>query len=242
MTSPNDIAAVQTALTAERAARQQAEARASGAEAMVAYLKLLIAKMKRERFGQSAERGRKLLDQLELQLEELEASATEDEVAAGPAEPDPTTVRGFTRKKPVRAPLPAHLPCERVMVPAPSSCPCCGGRLVKLGEDITETLQVVPRHWKVIQTVREKFTCRSCERIAQPPAPFHVIARARAGASLLAMILYAKFGEHQPLNRQSESFAREGIELDVSTPAFARAGSWRTGSALAPRAWRRSSN
>jgi transposase len=77
----------------------------------------------------------------------------------------------------------------------------------------------VPRQWKVIQTVREKFTCRSCEKIAQPPAPFHVIARARAGASLLAMILYAKFGEHQPLNRQSESFTREGIELDVSTLA-----------------------
>jgi transposase len=218
-TLPNDIAALQTALTAERAARQQAEARASGAEAMVAYLKLLIAKMKRERFGQSAERGRKLLDQLELQLEELEASATEDEVAVRPAEPDPATVHGFSRKKPVRGPLPAHLRRERVVVPAPSSCPCCGGRLVKLGEDITETLEVVPRHGKVIQTVREKFTCRSCEKITQPPAPFHVIARARAGASLLAMILYAKFGEHQPLNRQSESFAREGIELDVSTLA-----------------------
>jgi hypothetical protein len=77
----------------------------------------------------------------------------------------------------------------------------------------------VPRQWKVIQTVREKFTCRSCEKITQPPAPFHVIARARAGASLLAMILYAKFGEQQPLNRQSESYAREGIELDVSTLA-----------------------
>jgi len=119
----------------------------------------------------------------------------------------------------MRAPLPAHLPRERVVVPAPSCCPCCGGRLAKLGEDITETLEVVPRQWKVIQTVREKFTCRSCEKIAQPPAPFHVIARARAGASLLAMILYAKFGEHQPLNRQSESFAREGIELGVSTLA-----------------------
>jgi transposase len=186
---------------------------------MVAYLKLLTAKMKRERFGQSAEGGRKLLDQLELQLEELEASATEDEVAAGPADPDPSTVRGFTRKKPVRAPLPAHLPRERMVVPAPPCCPCCGGRLVKLGEDITETLEVVPRQWKVIQTVREKFTCRFCEKITQPPAPFHVIARARAGASLLAMILYAKFGEHQPLNRQSESFAREGIDLDVSTLA-----------------------
>jgi transposase len=218
-TLPNDIAALQTALNAERAARQQAEARASGAEAMVAYLKLLIAKMKRERFGQSAERGRKLLNQLELQLEELEASATEGEVAASTAAPEPTTVRSVSRRKPVRAPLPAHLPRERVVVPAPPCCPCCGGRLVKLGEDITETLEVVPRQWKVIQTVREKFTCRSCEKITQPPAPFHVIARARAGASLLAMILYAKFGEHQPLNRQRESFAREGIALDVSTLA-----------------------
>jgi transposase len=218
-TLPDDIAALQAALHAERAARQQAEARASGAEAMVAYLKLLIAKMKRERFGQSAERGRKLLDQLELQLEELEASATEDEIAAGSTEPDTPSVRSVTRKRPVRAPLPAHLPRERVVVPAPPCCPGCGGKLVKLGEDVTETLEVVPRQWKVIQTVREKFSCRSCEKITQPPAPFHVIARARAGASLLAMILYAKFGEHQPLNRQSESYAREGIELDVSTLA-----------------------
>ena len=216
---PAEIAALQTALTAERAARQQAEARASGAEAMVAYLKLLIAKMKRERFGQSAERGRKLLDQLELQLEELEASATEDAVAGGSAEPDPTSVRSLAGKRPMRAPLPAHLPRERVVVPAPPCCPCCGGKLVKLGEDVTETLEVVPRQWKVIQTVREKFSCRSCEKISQPPAPFHVIPRGRAGASLLAMILYAKFGEHQPLNRQSESYSREGIELDVSTLA-----------------------
>jgi transposase len=99
---PDDSAALQTALIAERSARQQAETRASGAEALVAYLKLLIAKMKRERFGQSAERGRKLLDQLELQLEELEASATEDDVAAGAAEPAPPTVHGFIRDKPVR--------------------------------------------------------------------------------------------------------------------------------------------
>jgi len=78
----------------------------------------------------------------------------------------------------------------------------------------------------VIQTVREKITCRSCEKITQPPAPFHVIPRGHVGPSLLAMILYAKYGEHQPLNRQSESYAREGVDLDVSTPAFARAGSW----------------
>lgn len=163
----------------------------------------------------SSERGRKLIDQLELQLEELEASAAEAESAAV----DTTSVISFTRRKPVRAPFPAHLPRERVVIPSPTACPCCGGKLAKLGETVTETLEVVPRQWKVIQTVREKFTCRSCEKITQPPAPFHVIARARAGASLLAMILYAKFGEHQPLNRQSDSYSRQGIDLDVSTLA-----------------------
>jgi transposase len=79
---PEDIDALKVALVAERAARQQAEVRASSAEAMVAHYKLLIAKLKREQYGQSSERGRKLIDQLELQLEELEASAAEDEAAA----------------------------------------------------------------------------------------------------------------------------------------------------------------
>src|SRR6195256_4292823 len=185
---------------------------------MVAHLKLLIAKMKRDRFGASAERGRKLLDQLEMQLEELETAATEDEVAANTA-PDKTTVRPFTRAKPVRGPLPAHLPRERVVLPSPTACPCCGGKLAKLGETITETLESIPRTYKVIQTVREKFACRACETITQPPAPFHPIARGRAGPNLLAMILDAKFGNHQPLNRQSETYAREGIDLDVSTLA-----------------------
>jgi transposase len=183
---------------------------------MVAHLKLLIAKLRHDRFGTSSERGRKLLDQMELQLEELEATASE---AATTAAPDSSSVTAFTRRKPVRAPLPGHLPRERVVIEAPSACPCCGGTLAKLGETITETLEVIPRQWKVIQTVREKFTCRSCEKITQPPAPFHPIARGRAGANLLVMILEAKFGQHLPLNRQSETFAREGIDLDVSTLA-----------------------
>src|SRR5206468_3557598 len=140
----------------------------------------------------SAERGRQLLDQLELQLEELETSAAEDEAVAAISLGD-GVVRSFARRRPVRAPLPAHLPRERVVLPAPCACPACGGKLAKLGEDITETLEVVPRRWKVIQTVREKFTCRQCEKIMQPPAPFHPIARARAGAELLAMILFEKF-------------------------------------------------
>ena len=88
-----------------------------------------------------------------------------------------------------------------------------------MGEDITETLEVVPRQWKVIQTVREKFTCRACEKISQPPAPFHPIPRGWAGPSLLAMIIYEKYGQHQPLNRQAERYSREGVELSLSTLA-----------------------
>jgi len=210
----DDIESLKAELAAERAARQLAEARAASAEAMIAHLKLMIAKAKREAYGASAERGRKLIDQLELELEEAEATVAEDEMTAAA---ETGTVGGFTRRRPARRPLPEHLPRERVVIPAPSACPCCQGKLVKLGEDVTETLEVVPRQWKVIQTVREKFTCRTCEKIAQAPAPFHPIARGRAGPNLLAMILYGKFGNHLPLNRQSEGFAREGIDLDVST-------------------------
>ena len=217
---PDDINALRAELAAERAARREAEARASGAEAMVAHLKLVIAKLEHHRYGASSERGRKLLEQAELQLEELEADAAEAAIATEISEDRAgNVVRSFTRRKPVRGPLPAHLPRERVVIPGPTACPCCGGALCKLGETVTETLESIPRQWKVIQTVREKLVCRACETITQPPAPFHPIARGRAGPNLLAMILDAKFGNHQPLNRQSETYAREGIDLDVSTLA-----------------------
>ena len=215
----DDIDTLRAALAAEQLARREAEARASGAEAMVAHLKLMIAKLRHDQYGASSERGRKLLDQMELELEELEASAAEDAAAVPQPDAGSTNVHAFTRRKPVRGPLPADLPRERVVLPGPTACPCCGGALAKLGETITETLEVIPRQWKVIQTVREKVTCRACETISQPPAPFYPIARGRAGPNLLAMILDAKFANHLPLNRQSEAYAREGIDLDVSTLA-----------------------
>jgi len=184
----NDIAALRAALAAAELARQEAEARAAGAEAMVAHLKLLIAKLKHDRFGASSERSRKLIDQLELELGELVAAASEDAtMAENAAAKDKSSTGTRPRRQPARAPLPDHLPRERVVIPAPSACSCCGGKLSKLGEDIIETLEVVPRQWKVIQTVREKFSCRSCETITQPPAPFHPIARGRAGPQLLAI-------------------------------------------------------
>ena len=217
LTPTDDVLALRAALAVAEQARLEAEARASGAEALVAQLKLTIARLRQDRFGASSERGRKLLDQMELELEELEAASGEADAALGTASPG--NAGASLRRKPKRAPLPEHLPRERVLLPSPPSCPCCGGRLSKLGEDITETLEMIPRQWKVIQTVREKFSCRSCEAITQPPAPFHPIARGRAGPNLLATILEAKFAQHLPLNRQSESFAREGIELDISTLA-----------------------
>lgn len=214
-------------LLVERAARRQAEALAASAqadlsstEALISYLKLEIEKLRRQLYGDRSERKARLLDQMELQLEELEATATEDELTAEKAAAQTKTVRSFQRRRPSRKPFPDHLPRERVVIAGPESCPCCGSvKLSKLGEDITETLEVIPRRWKVIQTVRERFSCRECEKITQAPAPFHVTPRGFAGPNLLAMILFEKFGQHQPLNRQSERYRREGIDLSVSTLA-----------------------
>src|SRR5471032_798574 len=228
----NDIAALKAALVAARdkgiveaarAVHAEAElavarAKASDDQALIAHQQLRIEKLTRELYGPRSERTSRILDQIELQFEEMESSATEDEIAAEMAVAKTTTVAAFTRKRPARKPFPEHLPRERVIVPGPAACLCCGGgRLRKLGETVTETLESIPRQWKVIQHVREKFTCRDCEKISQAPAPFHVIARGWAGPSLLAMIL--KFGQHQPLNRQAERYAKEGVPLSLSTLA-----------------------
>ena len=219
---PDDVETLKTMLRAQDAELARARAEASNADALIAHLRLTIEKMRRDLFGVRSERkarllDRQVLDQMELELEELEAAAAEDDLAAERAA---TTVRAFSRRKPSRKPFPAHLPRERIVLPGPAACACCGSaRLSKLGEDVTETLEVVPRQWKVVQHVREKFTCRDCEKIAQAPAPFHVLPRGFAGPSLLAMILFEKYGQHQPLNRQSERYAHEGVDLSLSTLA-----------------------
>src|SRR3954471_16971242 len=198
-----DMDALRAALLAERAraARIEAElavarAKASEDEALIAHQRLQIEKLTRQLYGPRSERAVRLLDQMELAFEELESSASEDEIAAEQAVAKTTNVVSFTRKRPARQPFPEHLPRERVVEPGPVACLCCGSRrsaaspdavsasaacargsprLRKLGEDVTETLEAIPRRWKVIQHVREKFTCRDCEKISQAPAPFHVI-------------------------------------------------------------------
>lgn len=230
---PDDLPSALALLAKERARRVAAEAEAATAkaeaasakalvshsEALIARLKLEIDKVRRELYGSRSERKARLLEQMELQLKELEANSGEDELVAEIAA-KASAVKAFERKRPSRKPFPEHLPRERIVIAAPTNCACCGStKLSKLGEDITETLEVVPRQWKVIQTVREKFTCRECEKITQTPAPFHVTPRGFAGPNLLAMILFEKFAQHQPLNRQSERYAREGIDLSLSTLA-----------------------
>lgn len=217
---PNDLAAAHAMILAERAARLEAEAQISGARLEIERLKLLLAKTRREQFGQTSERAKRLLDQLELQLAEFEETAAEAEVMAEIAA---STVDRPARPggacKPARRPLPADLPRERIVYEAPCACPRCGGPVRRLGEDVTETLECVPRRWKVVEHVREKVSCRRCEAISQPPAPSHPIARGRAGPHLLALVLAAKYGQHLPLTRQSMIYAREGVEIDVSTLA-----------------------
>ena len=234
VTAPNTTAptveALQALLAATQAKLLDAEDRLaveracrSADQTLIAHLKLTIAKMQRDRFGPHSERTARLLDQMELRLEELEANVTEDDLAAEEASARSvaagvSNVKPHERRKPVKKPFPEHLPRERNVVPGPACRACRGGaRLVKLGEDITETLEVVPRSWKVIQTVRERFACRDCESIGQTPAPFHAIPRGFAGPALLAMIAHEKFGMHMPLNRLSDRYAHEGIDLSLST-------------------------
>lgn len=147
----------------------------------IAHLKLMIEKLNRELYGQRSERTIRLTDQMELQLEELEAKATKDELAAE-ALSRHASLPARLRGRPVRKPFPQNLPHERVVIAAPTSCPCCGSlKLSKLGEHVTETLEVIPRQWKMIQTVREKLSGRECEAITQAPAPFHVTPRGFTG-------------------------------------------------------------
>jgi len=208
----------------ERAAHaRNAEARAKALALEIEKMKFTIAKLRHEQYGPSSERHA-VLEQFELELAEMEEAVAESEaqaqIAARNAREKKIAVQAFERRRPARRPLPEHLPRERVVEPAPTSCPCCGGtNLKKLGEDVTETLEVIPRQWKVIQHVREKFSCRACEKISQPPAPSHPIARGRAGPRLLAQVLFSKYALHLPLNRQSDAYKDEGIDLDVSTLA-----------------------
>jgi len=181
-------------------------------------LKLRLAKLLRERFGASSEKLRGAIEQLELLLGEFEEQIAET-TPAEPAQPAASAPDETTRRKPVRRPLPESLPRDVVEHAAPCACPKFGETLRALGEDMTEVLDYVPGSFRVTRHVRPKLSCRSCEGIAQAPAPSLPIERGLAGAGLLAHVLVAKYADHLPLYRQAEIYARAGIDLDRSTLA-----------------------
>lgn len=184
-----------------------------------AHLELQNEKMRRTLHGQSSERSRHLIEQMELEFEELEATATEDEIAAQLAAAKTTNVEAFTRKR-TRREFPAGTPVERIVIPAAETCPCCGSdNLSKLGEDVHRAFETVPAQHKIIETVRERFSCRSCQTITQPPAPFHVTPRAMFGPHFLASLAFNKFGLNQPLNSQRDRLESQGFRFSLSTLA-----------------------
>ena len=179
----------------------------------IEHLKLVIAKLRRMIFGTKSEKVSREIEQLELKLEELETQQAERVTAAVPASAP-------AKAKPVRRPLPEHLPREvHTHLPAKDACPDCGGQLRKLGEDVSEILERVPATYKVIRHVQVKMACTKCDVIVEAPAPSRPIERGLAGPNLLAHVLVSKYAVHLPLYRQSEIFAREGIDLDRSTLA-----------------------
>jgi transposase len=179
-------------------------------------LKLVLAKLRRLKFGQRSEQLDLQISQLELTLEDLEASQF---VSVNEASPAVATPRG----KPVRKPLPEHLPREEMRYEPLTSngctCPDCGGTLQALEDDVSEVLERIPSRFKVIRHIRPKFGCRSCQKIIQARAPARPIERGLAGPALLAHVLVSKFADHLPLYRQSQIYAREGVQLERSTLA-----------------------
>ena len=183
-------------------------------------LKFQIAKLRRMQFGRSSERISRQIEQLELRLEELESGEAADAASTEATDPPPAPPPP-ERARPKRKPLPEHLPRQDVVhQPADNgacTCPACGGKMGKLGEDVTEVLDYIPGHFEVIRHVRPKYACAACDAITQAPPPPMPTPRGRATPATLAHLLVAKYCDHLPLYRQAEIYARDGVELDRST-------------------------
>lgn len=214
-----DIKALDAAALREIVLKQHAQITSHDAE--IERLRLVIARLQRMQFGRKSEKIERQIEQLELQLEDLEARNAEERQQTENALP-PTAAAVFSAatRKPARRPLPEHLPREvEVHAPQEQGCPACGGKLSKLGEDVSEVLEYVPARFKVIRHVRPKLSCKKCDAIVQAQAPSRPIERGLAGPGLLAHVLVSKYADHLPLYRQAEIYAREGVELERSTLA-----------------------
>jgi transposase len=186
------------------------------ARLLIEKLKLQIARYKRIQFGRKSERHDERVAQLELIVEELEANLPPSEE---PAPAPPQADDAPAKDKPARRPLPEHLPRTTQEHAPACGCPACGTALKRMGEDVSECLEFIPEHFKVIRTVRPKMSCPKCSTVVQAPMPSRPIPKGIAGPGLLAHVFVSKYVDHLPLYRQSEIYARQGIDLDRSTMA-----------------------
>ena len=208
---PEDVESLKELVRAQSALIAVRDIEAKRIRLEVEKLRLELARLRRMKFGRSSEKLTQQIGQLELLLEELEAS--EAQLPPVPVE------LAAQRPRPVRKPLPEHLPRESVVHEPACECPQCGAAMRKIGEDVSEMLEYVPARFKVIRHVRPKLSCTQCDTILQQPAPSRPIARGMAGPGLLAHVLVAKYADHLPLYRQAQIYEREGVELDRSTMA-----------------------
>ena len=209
---PNDVEALKGMVLKHSTALEVAEALVISQKLELEKLRFEIACLKRERYGRSSEQLDHQLTQIQLTLEDLESS-----LAQKPEDIRPTPKE--LPQKPQRRALPEHLPREEIVHEAPCTCPACGGALRRLGEDVSEMIEYVPGRYQVIRHVRPKLSCADCQKIVQAPAPSRPIARGLAGPGFLAHVLASKYADHLPLYRQSQIYAREGLELERSTLA-----------------------
>ena len=210
-----ELAALEAEFTAQRQKLSEQSDELRSRSEQIEHLKLVIEKLRRTIFGKKSEKIVIQLEQLELELEELETTQAAAETAADAVRPEVALT-----PRPRRKPLPSHLKREAITyVPEHTCCPDCGGALKYFGEDVSEQLEYVPESFKVIRHVRPKFACAACERVVEAPAPSRPIERGLAGPALLAHVLISKFCDHQPLYRQSEIYARQGVEIERSTLA-----------------------
>lgn len=215
---PSDAKTLQAMVVALRAQVEEGNARFEvklqetlHLRTWIEKLKLEIARLRRAQFGKSSEQLGERITQLELIVEDLEASCAAQ--APGPS------IETATAPHPVRKPLPEHLPRETVLHMPACECPGCGATMTRIGEDVAEMLEYIPASFKVIQHVRPKLCCARCERIVQMPAPSRPIERGLPGPGLLAHVAVSKFADSLPLYRQAEIDARQGVEIDRSTRA-----------------------
>jgi transposase len=216
-----DRETLQALLVAEHQERIATHARLQSRETEIEHLKLLLSQLRRMQFGRKSEKLERQIEQLELRLEDLQQTQPSESVQASES-PHPSAEASSVDSpaKPARRALPAHLPrTTQTHLPKHTVCPDCGGELRKLGDEISEILEYVRAHFQVIRQVRPKLSCRHCESIVQAPAPSRPIARGVAGPGLLAHVLVSKYCDHLPLYRQSEIYARAGVELERSTLA-----------------------